>query len=182
MEELNKLKENAINKKSDTPVNEVQSDTLVFPVHYFDGISEFKGSLHSLDNEIQTLIGDTRIVFAMKKGSSIGNTVVRNKQLSFPSDIYVNQRCNSAGCRQCPLTNNRNNFLINNKSLQIPKNLNCKSKNLIYMWVCKLCAEKEPLKSAMIGQMAIVGPLQRISGTSRHCQCMPKTCTQTNFL
>ena len=143
IEELNKLKEKAINKKSDTPVNESQSDTLVFPVHFFDGISKFKEVLHSLDNEIQTLIGDTCIVFAMKKGSSIGNTVVRNKQLSFPNDIYANQRCNSAGCRQCPLTNNRNNFLINNKLLQIPKNLNCKSKNLIYMWVCKLCAEKE---------------------------------------
>ena len=25
----------------------------------------------------------------------------------------------------------------------IPKNLNSKSKNVIYLWVCKLCAEKE---------------------------------------
>lgn len=143
IEKLNELKQSAINKATETTDNNVQGDTLVFPVHYFDGIREFKGVLRSLDNEIQTLIGDTRVMFAVKKGSSIGNSVVRNKQLSILNTVSVNQRCNSGGCRQCPLTNNRTNFTINNKPIQIPKNLNCKSKNIIYMWVCKLCAEKE---------------------------------------
>ena len=35
-----------------------------------------------LDRELKQLIGDTRVVVALKKGSSIGNNVVRNKQLS----------------------------------------------------------------------------------------------------
>ena len=33
--------------------------------------------------------------------------------------------------------------MINGKYLRIPRNLNCKSENVIYMWVCKLCYEKE---------------------------------------
>ena len=56
-------------------------------VHYFKGIAEFKTLLKSLDNEIKQLVGDTRIMLALKKGSSIGNRVVRNKQLSFSNTV-----------------------------------------------------------------------------------------------
>ena len=56
-----------------------EGDTLVFPVHYFAGISELKGVINRLSDEFHSLIGDTRIIVAMKKGSSIGNSVVRPK-------------------------------------------------------------------------------------------------------
>ena len=36
-----------------------------------------------------------------------------------------------------------NSITINGKSLHIPQNLNCKSQNVIYMWLCKLCGVKE---------------------------------------
>ena len=32
---------------------------------------------------------------------------------------------------------------INGKSVTVPPHLNCKSRNVIYMWICKLCGEKE---------------------------------------
>ena len=32
---------------------------------------------------------------------------------------------------------------VNVNSVRIPKNLNCKSKNIVYMWVCTLCKGKE---------------------------------------
>ena len=35
-----------------------------------------------LDSEFKQLIGNTRIMLAMKKDSNIGNMVVKNKQLS----------------------------------------------------------------------------------------------------
>ena len=82
-------------------------------------------------------------MFAIKKSSSIGNSVVRNKQLSIPNNAAANQRCNSGGCRQCPLITSKTKITINNKSITIPKTLNCKSKNVIYLWLCKLCSEKE---------------------------------------
>ena len=84
-----------------------------------------------------------RIIFALKKRSSVGNSVVRNKQLSIPSAVSSNQRCNSVGCRQCPLTISKSSVTINNVVIPIPKSLNCKSKNIIYLWLCKLCLEKE---------------------------------------
>ena len=124
-------------------VDNEERDTLVFPVHHFDGIEEFKSVLRSLENVLNTLIGDVHIMFAIKKRSSIGNCIVRNKQLSFPVSTYINQRCNGTGCRQCPLSTTKTHITINNKVVSIPKTLNCKSKNIIYLWLCKLCREKE---------------------------------------
>ena len=80
---------------------------------------------------------------ATKKRSSLGNVFVRNKQLSFTNTILDNQRCNARGCRQCPLSSDKRNLLVNGELIRVPRHLNCKSKNVIYMWVCKLCFEKD---------------------------------------
>ena len=143
-ERLNEMRQRAlIHSDTMAQIDNVERDTLVFPVHHFDGIEEFKSVLRSLENELNMLIGDVRIMFAIKKRSSIGNCVVRNKQLSFPVSTYVNQRCNGNGCRQCPLSTTKTNITINNKVVSVPKTLNCKSKNVVYLWLCKLCADKE---------------------------------------
>ena len=51
-------------------------------MYYFDGIQEFRSVVNDLKDDFKQLIGNTRIMFAMKKGSSIGNSLVRNKALS----------------------------------------------------------------------------------------------------
>ena len=82
-QELNKWKEKAIEKHRSAehpPTNAQEEDTLIFPVHYFDGIADFKTMVYSLKNEITDLIGDNRVMFAMKKRSSVGNMLVRNKK------------------------------------------------------------------------------------------------------
>ena len=141
---LNELKEKALNKFSVAkPNSDEEVDKLVFPVHFFDGVSELKSLVRSLDNELKQLIGDTRIIFALKKNSSIGNRVVCNKQLSFPKITSDDQHCNGRGCRQCPQVNEKRDLVINGSTLHIPRHLNCKSKNVIYLWICKLCGERE---------------------------------------
>ena len=54
-----------------------------------------------------------------------------------------NQRCNARGCLQCPLSNEKNKVSVNGDIVHIPRHLNCKSKNVMYMWICKLCKEKD---------------------------------------
>ena len=82
-------------------------------------------------------------MFAMRKNSSIGDTLVCNKQLSLCNDMAEGQKCNARGCRQCPLVLEKEKIIVNGSSVNIPRSLNCKSRNIIYMWVCKLCGEKE---------------------------------------
>ena len=140
---LNVLKGKAIDKFASTTTETDEGDTLVFPVHFFEGVSNFKALVHSLKTEFQELIGDTRIIFALKKNSSIGNRVVQNKKLSFPNNPSDDQRCNGRGCRQCPQVSTQSKVVINDVPLRIPRHLNCKSKNVIYLWTCKLCGLKE---------------------------------------
>ena len=67
----------------DSTNSESNSDkSLVFPLYYFDGIQEFKSIVNDLKDDFQQLIGNTRIMFTMKKGSLIGNSLARNKTLS----------------------------------------------------------------------------------------------------
>ena len=76
----------------------------------------------------------------MRKGKSIGNTVVKNRGLCIqPREEAPNQRCNAGGCLQCPLVSNCTNVKVNGKMLKGPKNLNCKTKNAIYLWECSIC-------------------------------------------
>ena len=141
---LTEIKKQALEKSNSTDeTNATQDHTLVFPVHYFEGLSDFKKLIQGLNNEFQQLIGDCRVMIATKKHSSIGNKFVRNKQLSFSSTVTDTQKCNARGCRQCPLVNDKRKIVINDQILRIPRHLNCKSKHVIYLWVCKLCQEKE---------------------------------------
>ena len=76
----------------------------------------------------------------MKKGTSVGNSMVRNKALCTETlSNSVNQKCNAPGCLQCPLVNTQHKLTINNTNLSIPRSLNCKTRNVIYLWKCKLC-------------------------------------------
>ena len=140
---LNELKDSISNSSADRENSEEEVEKLMFPIHYFSGISEFKKTIKSMQNKFQQLIGDTRIMLATKKRSSLGNTFVRNKQLSIVNETSDSQRCNARGCKQCPLTNEMNKVLVNGEMVRVPRHLNCKSKNVIYMWVCKLCQEKD---------------------------------------
>ena len=150
--ELQKLKQKAINKTSNTttPITNPSNDeeensdsynTLVFPIYYFEGIQEFKSLVHNLKDDIQQLIGNTKVMFAIKKGSSVGNMLVRNKALcdSIPTN-NSDQKCNARGCQQCPLVNTEKTMVINNTKITIPMSLNCKTRNVIYLWKCKLCS------------------------------------------
>ena len=50
---LDVMKQRAINSTNSPATINEESDTLVFPVHHFDGIKEFKGVLRSLENELK---------------------------------------------------------------------------------------------------------------------------------
>ena len=75
------LIKNKVTEHMNTNIVRNETDTITFPVHYFEELKDFRKILKVSETDIQTLIGDTRIVMAIKKNPSIGNTVVKNKQL-----------------------------------------------------------------------------------------------------
>ena len=76
---------------------------------------------------------------AVKKNPSIGNAVVQNKQLSTETKVLTDQKCHGPGCLQCPLVNTNNEISVNNVQVKSSKTLNCKSRNVIYLWQCQIC-------------------------------------------
>ena len=64
-----------------------------------------------------TIIGNTKIVMAVKKNPSIGNSVVRNKLLSFEETQLENQKCGVQGaCNALFLTPTQQNMSTTNDS------------------------------------------------------------------
>ena len=137
------IKSLALNHVKQNDEEDPNSNTIVFPIYYFEGVNDFKNVINSLSSDLHTLIGDTKILIATKRCRTIGNAVVRNKDLcSTPNALELDQKCNVGGCLQCPLVNPDNSITINDKFLPVPKNLNCKSQNIIYLWQCKLCCKE----------------------------------------
>ena len=56
-----KLRDKAINKSKEPLIDGKKSESLVFPVHYFDGVNDLKSVVRSLDNELKEIIGDVHI-------------------------------------------------------------------------------------------------------------------------
>ena len=118
-----------------------KTETITFPLFYFAGFNEFKKIITDFKPELQQIIGETQIVMAVKKNPSIGNKFVQNKLLSMEETQLPNQKCNATNCSQCPLVNTSKTVTVNNKRVHTAKTLNCKSRNVIYLWQCKLCSK-----------------------------------------
>ena len=141
-DELVQIKNKAI-ERFNNPVPRDECETITFPVHYFNELKDFRKILKDSEEDIQTLIGDTKIVVAIKKNQTIGNMMIRNKQLCAKEIELENQKCNAQNCQQCPLVNTSNTITINDMRVRKQKNLNCKSRNILYLWQCLLCEEED---------------------------------------
>ena len=119
--------------------NQEEKDILTFLIFFFNDIKSFEKIMKDAEADIHTLIGDTKIMMAVKKNPSIGNNMVRNKVLSNETHPLENQKCGGPGCLQCPLVNTNGTATVNNMRLRSAQNLNCKSRNVIYLWQCQIC-------------------------------------------
>ena len=82
--------------------NEAITSVLLF---YFDGFNEFKKIIHDSKTDLLKLIGDTKILMAVKKNPLIGNKNIRNKTLGEEQTPLPIHECKGIGCLQYPLVN-----------------------------------------------------------------------------
>ena len=142
MDELKKIEDKARDRMEGVETTE-ERDTLTFPLYFFDDINSFKQIIKDSERDLQTVIGDTKIIMAIKKNPSIGNNVVRNKVLTTEQKHLVNQKCGGHGCEQCPLVKTDPTVNVNNMIVKPNTTLNCKSSRVIYLWQCQICREDD---------------------------------------
>ena len=98
------------NKAPPTPL-EPPKQVLVFSTKYFQEVNKLKTLVRNIEDDINQLCGNTRVIFALQKHPSIGNGVVRNRRLSegeldsLPSSSSdrTSQACGAKCCKLCPL-------------------------------------------------------------------------------
>ena len=146
--------------EEDSFVSNTDSDSLVFPVNYMREIPELKKVLKETERIVQPVLGDTTFKVATRKGTSIGNRVLRNSAIGkapVGSSNQETQKCTGSGCKCCRhMGRSGDTFNINNGELTVPSRFNCKTENCIYMAQCNLCsslrAEGISLEDTYFGQ------------------------------
>ena len=125
------------------------NNNLVFTTKYFKEVKELKKLVHSMKDDIAALVGETRIIFALKRHESVKDNVVKNRALSrgttgtnISTGRYPEtQACGGKGCKTCPLLfNSGEKVMVNGKEVILDSKLSCKDKNVIYIAQCIVCA------------------------------------------
>ena len=134
------LNENPRNRTPQNNNNNNNNNNIIFSVDYFEDFKAFKELIKNIEVDINAIFGEMKIIVTARKCSSIGNMVVKNKSLCSPVTKCVkSKKCGDKRCKMCPLMLTMDSVMINNKKLPIPKHLNCKSKEVVYLCVCKKC-------------------------------------------
>ncbi|KAL5254262.1 hypothetical protein ACHWQZ_G013894 [Mnemiopsis leidyi] len=129
--------------EEDSLGSNIPSESLVFPVNHMREIPQLKKLLRETEHIVQPVLGDTRIQVATRKGTSIGNRVMRNSAIGRApegSQSQESQKCTGTGCKCCKhMGMSGDVFHINKSELTVPNRYSCKTENCIYMAQCKLC-------------------------------------------
>ena len=132
--------------------------SLVFSVTYFKEIGHLKKLVKGIEGDIINLCGDVRVIFAMRKHLSIGNTMVKNRKLSEASNTEDkdtgSQKCHNKRCKTDPALFAEDEVMVNGKICKLDFTLDCKEKNIIYLSKCQICEE---YKNAYFGQTVQCG-------------------------
>ena len=161
-----------------------ESDVLTFPLFFFDKINSSKTILKDSEADLRTIIGDTKIIMAVKKNPAVGNAVIKNKGLSSNEEDLDSQKCGAPNCLQCPLVNTDNTTTVNNFRVRSSEKRSCKSRNIIYSWQCKICLEEngEQFKNHTREQIPIEDVFRKKNGKTLHFPCIPAQSTKITFL
>ena len=113
--------------------------------------------MKSIETDICHLVGeDTRVLVATRKGRSVRNKVVKNKQLcAIEPPLSNTQQCGAQNCKSCNLLTMKKGEVMMVNGFSVKKNnrhLNCKTKNAIYVAKCTLCDDSLGVDCVYTGQ------------------------------
>lgn len=162
-----------IDKDKNPGEDNTADQNLVFSVQFSPDIDALKKVVRELEGDIKKICGDIKIIFAIRKHPSIGNRVVKNKQLGqLPPDAsHYSQRCGVPQCQTCSLLFNFDDkILVNGKPVLLDKSANCGTKNIIYIAQCQICSAIPGSEDTYFGQTTT--PFR--TRINNHRACFPK--------
>ena len=137
--------ENKLSNDTDRK-NKENNNSLVFSTKYFKEVGTLKEQIRKVDKDIKHLTGGSRVIVALKKHQSIKDNTVKNRRLSegtIPAMLGPkrSQSCDTPRCELCHLLFHFGcQIIVNGQEVILNRFLNCKSKNIIYLAQCQICA------------------------------------------
>ena len=138
-----------------------------------------KKILQENQHDINALLGPTRLIVAERRNSNIASMLFA--KASFSQNIVPvgrDQKCNGKnGCLTCETMNLKKsvvlwkNHPVHRTTIKLDFRCNCKSENVIYLFVCKLCESNEGF---YVGQ-TVNSARGRANGHRSHFNCKAYT-------
>ena len=146
-----------LNSGTSQKPSENGSQQLIFSINHDHHMrKKIKEILRENQNDINEILGgDTRLIVAERRNMNIASTLFAKSAFSKEEILMkANQRCNGSSCMTCRLMNIEKTVTLwedhpNQTVVNLDFKCDCKSDNIVYLYICKLCPKK---KSFYIGQ------------------------------
>ena len=145
-EELEEIHQNLLNKETQDQNSEgnnlEEKPPVIFSFKYFHQMNELKKVVRGMNSDLDSLMGHHNIIFAARKGVTIGNEVVKNRDLCIPNEQRDSQKCGCKGCETCPTMLDTKSIKINGQVVKLARNVTCKSGDVTYVHICQSCGSE----------------------------------------
>ena len=116
---------------------------LCFVLSHSVDVKAIKHYVRSFSDEIQLLTGNKSIMFSLRRNSNTSALLFNKYGFSQNKKIVSSQKCGVTNCDSCllKLPNCSHVDILPNFTIKPSRSLTCKSECVIYLALCKLCAD-----------------------------------------
>ena len=116
-------------------------EPVCFVLTHSKDVLAVKYFVRSLTDDIELLTGSNNIIFSLKRNLNTGSLLFDKYGFAQNSPILQSQKCGVTNCGSCRLKfpDNKPINLLPNFTIFPSKTANCKSENITYAAICKLC-------------------------------------------
>ena len=104
-------------------------------------IAKIKHFIGSIAEDIKSLTGTDHVTFSCKRNPNASSLLSNKYGFAQSNKVFMSQKCGRSNCSSCKLKfpTNKPIKILPNFTLKPCTKANCKTENIIYAAICKLC-------------------------------------------
>ena len=131
-----------LDKNSQIINNSRGSTPIMFCLPFYADIAKIKHFIGSLAEDITSLTGTDHDIFSYKRNPNT-SSLFNKYGFAQSNKVFMSQKCGRSNCSSCQLKfpTNMPIQVLPNFTLKLCTKANCKTDNIIYTAICKLCSD-----------------------------------------
>ena len=136
-------RESLLAPSTDQDDNSLSLKSIKLITTYHPDLYKFAEFIQTLSSDLLTLIGHSNVMVVYRRNSNTASLLFNRYGFSQNDSILDSQRCGRPRCKTCPMMFDNNNDieLNSNINLKLSKLATCKSEDVIYVCICKVCKD-----------------------------------------